>query len=81
MIYLKGGTPLLLRKIDDKGLSEWVKCGEAALMDVDEGVFGGAAMTDGPTTVSPLLTHNTRASLLDRDGLMIVNYQWRDGAH
>lgn len=76
-----GGSkiPLLLHKINDEGLSEWVKCGEAALMDIDEGIFRGAAMADGPTTVAPLLTHNTCASLLDHDGLMIVMYDQRRG--
>jgi hypothetical protein len=61
-----------------EALGEWMmKCGEAALMDVDEGVFSGAAM-------AALLTHNAQASPLDNDRLMmmmmIVNQQlscWR----
>ena len=62
-----------MRKVNDEGLGEWMKCGEAALMDVDEGAFDGAAMAYDPTAMAPLLTHNARASLLDPDRLMIVS--------
>jgi len=54
----KGEGSPLLHKVSDEGLGEQMKCGEAALMDVDKGVLDGAAVADGPAAVAPLVTHN-----------------------
>jgi len=70
--YSGEGSPLL-RKVSDEGLGERMKRGEAALMDVDEEILNGAAVADGPAAFAPLIAHNAQASLLDSDGLVIMN--------